>query len=77
MTTSKELVKGRAMKKLYHELMHEIYFTRAMMFLMYGAIARELCEEPLGTIICVTNLLIGLAYFIYSYMEYREGRHND
>lgn len=59
------------MDKMYHAMMHEACFTRAMMFLMYGAIAHKLCGEPLATVLCVLNLCVGVAYFIYSYVEYR------
>lgn len=56
----------------YHKCMSEMYFTRALMWMLYVGIVLKLQQSESGIILAVMCGIASVLYFYLSYREFKE-----
>lgn len=54
----------------YHECMSEVFFTRALMWMLYAGIVVKLQLSEFGIILAVASGVLSVSYFYRSYREF-------
>jgi len=56
----------------YHKIRNEVYFTRAIMWMLYAGVVLKLQQSEFGIILAVVSGILSASYFYLSYREFRE-----
>jgi hypothetical protein len=54
----------------YHKCMSEVYFTRALMWMLYAGIVLKLQQSEFGIILAVASGALSTVYFYWSFREF-------
>lgn len=56
----------------YHKIRNEVYFTRAIMWMLYAGVVLKLQQSEFGIILAVASGVLSVSYFFLSYREFKE-----
>ena len=56
----------------YHKCLSEVYFTRAIMWMLYAGVVLKLQQSEFGIIHAVVSGILSVLYFCLSYREFRD-----